>query len=616
MSSVQLDEVYQGVTESLEYAETAMSKARTNVEKAQASKENRNKVVSKASEIVNALLEPALQVANLLDGISGIFPPCKVASNTLSALVKLEVDRRDNDVRIVLVHFDFATALANLGTLKPGFQAVQTLALPLEKLLDRFTRLMKDFGQFCEAYYEAKALKSKLKHLLHSKSNRDRIQDFTNQLVALKHDLASILSHQAVLVLASHTDTLARIESRLAKNRAFYAGVNDGDEDNAITFVSNHGGEEVVQMNDQLLEQLAASVGEKLNPGILRAVKEGAEEIFRQSQASFMLKFRFALEQRIDESQEMILNELKSGPYELIRDRDVKEIWRNIAAKESSVKRRQLIDGMNYYFNVQFKKYKAEHNHAEREDAWAGTIISRVLFHPAIGDAIDDDGSGYISIDEINDFMRRKPEKWTVPQWVVYWAYGWDADNQLYSERITKTFTQLKKLKDAGGPHADLVASYLSETEERITVFFNSLYNMRELDHSAEMKMDRLREELRIRNENEIKTRLKSVNHKIDYSVLAAITGSERIEATFCALAYLLVSRHLWLMSKPDVTSDAVDEATSTMVVLIEAMRHRIAELKDIWRRQRMEVDTQIRYYANGLLEDYYRVRWFSICQA
>jgi hypothetical protein len=53
---------------------------------------------------------------------------------------------------------------------------------------------------------------------------------------------------------------------------------------------------------------------------------------------------------------------------------------------------------------------------------------------------------------------------------------------------------------------------------------------MRELDSSADMKMERLREELRTRNENELKTRLKSVNHKIDYSVLAAITGTERIE--------------------------------------------------------------------------------------
>ncbi len=53
---------------------------------------------------------------------------------------------------------------------------------------------------------------------------------------------------------------------------------------------------------------------------------------------------------------------------------------------------------------------------------------------------------------------------------------------------------------------------------------------MRELDPPAEMKMDRLRDEFRARNENELKTRLKSVNYSIDYSVLEAITGTDRIE--------------------------------------------------------------------------------------
>jgi hypothetical protein len=48
------------------------------------------------------------------------------------------------------------------------------------------------------------------------------------------------------------------------------------------------------------------------------------------------------------------------------------------AAKESSVKRRQFIVGMIYHFNIQFKKYKAEHHGAEREDSWTKDIVSKV----------------------------------------------------------------------------------------------------------------------------------------------------------------------------------------------------------------------------------------------
>ena len=85
-------------------------------------------------------------------------------------------------------------------------------------------------------------------HLLHSKSNRDSLLDFTNRLVALKNYLTSLLSQQAVLILNTHTDTLSRIGSCLTKNHEYYAAVSDGNEERATIIVSSHGGEEVVQM--------------------------------------------------------------------------------------------------------------------------------------------------------------------------------------------------------------------------------------------------------------------------------------------------------------------------------------------------------------------------------
>jgi len=60
-----------------------------------------------------------------------------------------------------------------------------------------------------------------------------------------------------------------------------------------------------------------------------------------------LLKFQFALEQRIDESQEMILNELKSGPYELIHDTDVKDIWKSESIAYSNFFYPLTIHGVN-----------------------------------------------------------------------------------------------------------------------------------------------------------------------------------------------------------------------------------------------------------------------------
>ena len=61
--------------------------ARANVEMAKSSKEDRNKVVAKASEVVGPLLAPSRHVVNLLSGLGALFPPCKQVSHSLAVSV-------------------------------------------------------------------------------------------------------------------------------------------------------------------------------------------------------------------------------------------------------------------------------------------------------------------------------------------------------------------------------------------------------------------------------------------------------------------------------------------------------------------------------------------------
>lgn len=42
--------------------------------------------------------------------------------------------------------------------------------------------------------------------------------------------------------------------------------------------------------------------------------------------------------------------------------------------------------------------------------------------YPAIGDAIDEDGSGFLSVYEVNRFFRAKPEGWSSPEWMVQYV--------------------------------------------------------------------------------------------------------------------------------------------------------------------------------------------------
>lgn len=93
---------------------------------------------------------------------------------------------------------------------------------------------------------------------------------------------------------------------------------------------------------------------------------------------------------------------------------------------------------------------------------------------------------------------------------------------------------------------------------------------MRELDPSAEMKMDRLRDELRTRTESELKTRLKSVNNKINDSMLAAVTGTERIEEV---LWLPCLDLQVFTPANPDFLRSRIVVGVATLVAHEQARR-------------------------------------------
>jgi len=253
--------------------------------------------------------------------------------------------------------------------------------------------------------------------------------------------------------------------------------------------------------------------------------------------------------------------------------------------------------------------YERNHNGVRRADAWTRRIICKVHYHPAIGDAIDIDTSGFISIDEMNEFLREKPARWTIPEWIAYWAYGWDSGNAEHSKLISKAFGRLKELasaEDIDG-RSVLINHYCNIVRERILTVANSTYPLDEIESSAIPKMLKLRKEWADLIEAKIKAGLKTVHFELHEGNVSAVTGSEREEERILPIVSILLSRHVKIMAGSDVTEEVVHTLIETMKVLIHIIGHRIRELRTIWRKQRMDVDVQFRYYANGLLFDYYR---------
>lgn len=90
------------------------------------------------------------------------------------------------------------------------------------------------------------------------------------------------------------------------------------------------------------------------------------------------------------------------------------------------------------YFAQEF----GEHRHRAGEvhpEQWTLNILSQVTCtrsrpglpcakadaltdYPSISDAIDDDGSGYISVHEVNQFFKSRPKEWSAVQWLALWV--------------------------------------------------------------------------------------------------------------------------------------------------------------------------------------------------
>lgn len=57
------------------------------------------------------------------------------------------------------------------------------------------------------------------------------------------------------------------------------------------------------------------------------------------------------------------------------------------------------------------------------KDAWTVTYINSQYTHEII-DAVDKDNSGFITQREANLFVSMKPDGFSLPEWIAYWAAG------------------------------------------------------------------------------------------------------------------------------------------------------------------------------------------------
>jgi len=338
------------------------------------------------------------------------------------------------------------------------------------------------------------------------------------------------------------------------------------------------------------------------------------------------------VKESIERSKDAILHKLDAGPHDFIGEPHIKEVWKTNAWK-LSIKGRQFVDAICGYYDDDFRRQAAAHGGLTPPDQWTLSILSKVIYHPAIGDAIDEDGSGFISVHEVNHFLKKIPEGWTVPQWFAFWAIGWQYTNMTYTANSAQLLQLIQDASDLTIKRTKdenlkaIITEYLVTIDLlRILVSWLDVAGdetgTADVSYQAAAEVEAISDKLVEERDPKLVERLQQLEFEItDESQLTTIIGAAgfRIEQWMTCLLYHLLQHQYDVINsanskkknQPATREPLTDQEWLNMdrslSTLVFTFHYRMKALLRGWRSQKIEINLQIETFAGGVYEGWYR---------
>ncbi|KAJ7744761.1 hypothetical protein DFH07DRAFT_834265 [Mycena maculata] len=575
-------------------------------------------------ENVTAVLAPAKDVVLILDSVTKYIPAVMVAESVLSVIIKHELERQENDKNILVVYHTISIFWFTLCNLQTIFRAAEHIKGELDTFFQEVNKTTQDFGNFREVYYRH----GHFARTLRSSEYRKKLADFAQGFVDHKSKLQFILVENSALQI---TDMSVNVNGVSAKLDAVTAKLDQALaviakqtplEVSVAKQLQENGGEKALQ-NPQFLNELARNTfgaEEDLSPQVHASLRQGLDEALTANMPMFTLKVEAAqkeMSEAVERSTETIMQQLNSGPYQLIKDEDIKEVWKSMNWR-ISCKSRHFVDAVHNHFAQKF----GEHRHRAGKvhpDQWTLNILSQVIYYPSISDAIDDDGSGYISVHEVNQFFKSRPKEWSAVQWLSFWAAGWKQNALAYKTRCKVVFSDLEAAartvlpQNRRGVKAYIKTSGLSE----LWLVVNSLTGDGVAHHSAHhtpetAPLNALRAEIMQKEIDHIRSRLERIQYQLESpETVLAVLGTHRLEGFILCFLDLILDRHYQIIEAAN-TLVLGDREFETMIFslrnLVAAFSARYHSIIASWKQQRLDTGFLVECFAGGLFNDWHEV--------
>ncbi|KAJ7499168.1 hypothetical protein FB451DRAFT_28305 [Mycena latifolia] len=601
-------------------------------------------------EQVSRFVENSKLLVNVLDEVAKVHPFIQVAVSIFKAGIQLELTRRQNDARVVTLNTTMCDMMQILALLKKvaspkdvgpdGISIEDRLRGRMGGIIDS----IKYCAKICDSYQQRHTAVKFFTSPKWEGKFEQAGQQFADHKSAIQFDLQIHITvgisdaNQALFTLNQNVSILMKI--------VFERMVTPEERDIA-QFVEKHGGQDAVLKDEKLLKQVMdkqsksqSETKSKIDrsygragqtdsrPSVVadfkRDLAKDIDDILAENSKMFEQKFdaielslrdvKLTVQRESDRVVGEIIANLNAGPHERIIDRDLYNIWKEMGWK-GSVKANHLVMAVHDYFTQKAGvALKQIHDIAAKqgadsdkvrdiaeiskttvppEDLWALDYITIQHIQPLI-EAIDEDGSSFVTVHELNNFTTSRPEGWSLPRWLAYFMAGFELTVQWYYRRIRRSLASLIEASKKVLPANRLGVSQFMHSTGTIWIesMLAGLSNVEDFDF---MDWENNETFLKFKgwvlgNEKRMKTVLRRLSYQIDqYNTLVTVAGGGRPEQYILPLVYLTLERAFWIMEKAhDTVLDPreLDSIDSSLRVIFFAAWQRADKLQSIYAMQ------------------------------
>ncbi|TCD69752.1 hypothetical protein EIP91_006288 [Steccherinum ochraceum] len=577
-----------------------------------------------------------------LDEVARIHPVVTVAVLAFKAVYTMEMIRRENDKRIRSLYVEMKDMMAILVQLRdvrdPKERGPDGIPIDarLQGIAESTADDIKDCANTCDTYAKKRLVVKVLKGPVWETKLVGFVSTFTKRRGQFEEALAIHTARavdrieDSVYVLKTK---LASMDEKLAVFNQIFQKFISSDE---VKIAEKIKGNDIksIQKNESLLRDLndfenaiETRPGERNNKRSAFSAKDLRDELQEDFESAIVKNLenfegKFVLYQRqlreelskfIREENDRLLTAVKEGPHDRIKNEHIREIWKEMNWRRN-VKAKLFVLTLRDHFRddlheLQSPGEKVVTTTAEdirATDDWAFEYLGLNWLQP-IMEAFDEDGSGYVTVAEINRLTESLPAElnWSLQHWIAYWAVGWEISAQRYVNAIHQIFAAMFDLLPSLLPRNRFWADYYLD---RVWPYAAELLfalrkrDLPDLDYKFRPYVEK--EEERIRNN------LKEIRYDIDaLDTVHVVAGPGRIETHVLPMMYLLMQRDLQLFrlaTMQQLDDNELWDCADSHIWIQRAVEFRVEDLANRFKQQQLDVPGQFKMVACEMLHYYH----------